>query len=100
MTPLVLYDEPTRLWPESGLVSRCTDQETELEHSIRTFLTISAAVHLTSVEERTLLDVTPRTMALLRLAPGNAYKLGGSKLERRVSYATAIVQRMIAAMAS
>ena len=100
MTPLVLYDEPTGLWPDSGRVPRCTDRETELEQSVRTFLTISAAVHLTSVEERTLLDLTSRTMALLRLAPANAFKLGGSKLERRVTYATAIVQRMIAAIAS
>ena len=100
MIPLVSMEETARLWPEAGRVARAAERETELEASIRQFLAISAALDLTAIEERTLLDLPAHEMALLRVAPGNAFKLGGSKLERRANYAIPIMQRMIAAMAS
>ena len=45
-----------------------------------------------------LLDIGQHDTMLLRMAPAKAFKLGGSKLERRVSYAVPILRRMIAAM--
>ena len=89
-----------KFWPDSVIRPDQAVRACALERRTRTFFEIAAAIELTAVEQRILLDVTARELALLRVAPARAMALGGIKLERRVNYAIPILQRMIAAMAS
>ena len=93
-------DGKAKLWPGSIIWPSQSHRSRALERRVRTFFEIAAAMELTPVEQRIMLDVTSREIALLRVAPGNAFSLGGAKLERRVNYAVPILQRMVLAMAS
>lgn len=93
-------DQSAKLWPGSIIRTNQPQRAQALERRMRTFFEIGAAIELTTVEQRILLDVTARELGLLRIAPANALTLGGAKLERRVNYAIPILQRMINAMAS
>ncbi len=75
------------------------DRAEALERDIRTFLQLSTALALSRTEEGVLLDLGSCDMALLRLAPANAFQLGRAKLERRVTYAIVILRRMLASAA-
>ena len=87
------------LWHDLSLAKRNPERAADLERDVRVFLQISAALEFSLEEERTLLDLTARELAQLRLAPANAFQLGGVKLERRVTYAIPILKRMVAAIA-
>ena len=94
----MLRDPPSLTLGSPAAVSR--SRAKALESGVRTFLELSAALELSPHEERAMLNLTPREMAMLRLSPSNALQLGGGKLERRVDYAIPILQRMIASMSS
>ncbi len=98
MVHIVSVTGAARRPPESA-AALASYRATELERSVRTFLEIAAAIELSHHEECTMLDLTSREMALLRLAPPGSLPFGGGKLERRVAYAIPILQRMIASMA-
>ena len=89
-----------KLWPGRVPWADDTERACALERRLRTFFEITAAIEITAIEQRILLDVTARELALFRVAPAKALSLGGAKLERRVNYAIPILQRMITAMAS
>ena len=89
---------PAGAWLDSTAYDRQAGRAADLERDMRMFFELSSAIGLSLHEERTLLDIRPNDMMPLRMAPAKAFKLGGSKLERRVSYAIPILQRMIAAM--
>ena len=93
-------DDKVRFWPGSTIWPSQPQRALALERRTRVFFEIAAAIDLTPDEQRILLDVTSRELALLRLAVANAFSIGGAKLERRVNYAIPILQRMITAMAS
>ena len=100
MSFTITGDRSIKFWPGNSVRPGQPPRAMALEDRMRTFFEIGAAIELTAVEQRILLDVTADEMALLRVAPANALTLGGTKLERRVNYAIPILQRMIAAMAS
>ena len=87
-------------WADGKARDKLADRASDLERDVRMFFETASAIELSLHEERALLDLSQREMALLRMAPANAFKLGGNKLERRVAYAIPILRRMIAAMSS
>ncbi len=86
------------LWLDGTPRGTPAGRAAELECMVRVFFEIASAIGLSLHEERTLLDIERHDMLRLRMAPAKAFKLGGSKLERRVAYAIPILQRMIASM--
>ncbi len=86
------------LWSDSMARGTPAGRAAGLECRVRVFFEMASAIGLSLHEERTLLDIEQHDMVLLRMAPAKAFKLGGSKLERRVAYAIPILQRMIASM--